>query len=107
MTIIMMQAPEIIPAPASHPKVMDMREEQNGDARSYSRQPIDGKVVVVTGASGGVGRALVRELGRRGCRVALLARGRDGLEAAKTEVEQLGGKALVLPADVANADQIE
>lgn len=78
-----------------------------GTRLTNSREPIDGKVVVVTGASGGVGRALVRELGRRGCRVGLIARGRDGLEAAKTEIEQLGGKALVLPADVANHQEVE
>jgi NAD(P)-dependent dehydrogenase (short-subunit alcohol dehydrogenase family) len=81
--------------------------EHNGQVHNHSRQAIDGKVVVVTGASGGVGRALVRELGRRGCRIGLLARGRDGLEAAKAEVQQLGGKALVLPTDVADADQVE
>src|SRR4051794_27266607 len=82
-------------------------QQQHQKVRSDSRQAIDGKVVVVTGASGGVGRALVRELGRRGCRVGLLARGTDGLEAAKTEVEQLGGRAVVLPTDVAQHEQIE
>ncbi len=65
------------------------------------------RVVVVTGASAGVGRATVRELGKRGAAVGLLARGRDGLEAAKAEVEQLGGEALVLSADVADAEAVE
>jgi NAD(P)-dependent dehydrogenase (short-subunit alcohol dehydrogenase family) len=65
------------------------------------------EVVVVTGASAGVGRALVREFARRGAWIGLLARGRDGLDAAKTEVEHAGGRALVLPTDVANPDAVE
>jgi NAD(P)-dependent dehydrogenase (short-subunit alcohol dehydrogenase family) len=66
-----------------------------------------GRVVVVTGATSGVGRAIVREFAGRGDSVALLARGRDGLEAAKGEVERAGGRALALPTDVAVADQVE
>jgi short-subunit dehydrogenase len=65
------------------------------------------KIVVITGASAGVGRAVVREFAQRGASVGLIARGRERLEAAKREVEQFGGKALVLQADVANADQVE
>ncbi|HYD75799.1 SDR family oxidoreductase [Ramlibacter sp.] len=64
-------------------------------------------VVVVTGASAGIGRAIAREFGRRGWRVALLARGADGLEAARREVQALGGQALVLPTDVADEQQVE
>ncbi|RKF12624.1 SDR family NAD(P)-dependent oxidoreductase [Roseovarius spongiae] len=67
---------------------------------------MDDSVVVVTGASAGVGRALVRALGARGARVALLARGPVGLEAAAAEVRDAGGEALVLPTDVADADQV-
>jgi short-subunit dehydrogenase len=63
--------------------------------------------IVITGASAGVGRALAREYGARGARVALIARGRDGLEAARREIESLGGQAIVCPADVANAADIE
>lgn len=65
------------------------------------------KVVVVTGASAGLGRAIVREFAKRGDNIGLIARGIDGLEAAKKEVESYGGKALVLPADVADADALE
>ena len=65
------------------------------------------RVVVITGASAGIGRAAARVFAREGAKIGLLARGVDGLEAAKEEVENLGGSALVLPADVANADQIE
>lgn len=60
-------------------------------------------VIVVTGASSGVGRATARLLGQRGASVGLLARGVDGLEAAAKEVEAAGGRALVLPVDVADA----
>src|SRR3954451_11800474 len=69
-----------------------------------SRAP---QVVAITGASAGVGRATVREFARHGARIGLLARGIDGLQAARSEVEELGSKALVIPTDVANADQVE
>ncbi|MBP7149006.1 MAG: SDR family oxidoreductase [Acidobacteria bacterium] len=65
------------------------------------------EVVVITGASAGVGRATAREFGRRGARVGLLARGVDGLEGARREVEEEGGEALVLPTDVADAGRVE
>jgi NAD(P)-dependent dehydrogenase (short-subunit alcohol dehydrogenase family) len=65
------------------------------------------KVVVITGASGGVGRAAARRFGADGARVALLARGRTGLEAAASEVERAGGQAMILSVDVADHDQVE
>jgi len=68
---------------------------------------MQGKVVVITGASSGVGRACAREFARRGARLGLIARGRDGLGAAKREVEELGGRALVVPLDVADAAAVE
>jgi short-subunit dehydrogenase len=63
--------------------------------------------VVITGASAGVGRATVRKFARHGAQIGLLARGIDGLKAAQREVEKLGGKALVIPTDVANAEEVE
>lgn len=69
--------------------------------------PSQPEVVVITGASAGVGRATVREFAKRGARIGLLARGRDGLEAARREVEEAGGRALVLAVDVANAGAVE
>jgi len=65
------------------------------------------EVVVITGASAGLGRATAREFGQRGAKVGLIARGVDGLEAAKREIESAGGRAVVLPLDVANADALE
>ena len=66
-----------------------------------------GQVVLITGSSAGIGRATAIEFARRGWRVALLARGADGLEGARAEVEEAGGQALVVPADVADQAQVE
>lgn len=65
------------------------------------------RVVVVTGASAGLGRSIVREFARKGADIALIARGIDGLEGAKREVEEAGGRALIFPIDVADADAVE
>ena len=65
------------------------------------------EVVVVTGASAGVGRAVAVEYGRHGARVALLARSRERLDAACREVEAAGGTALGLEVDVADAAAVE
>src|SRR5436305_3210345 len=63
--------------------------------------------VAITGASAGVGRATARKFGRSGGRVALLGRGRAGLEAARKGVEEFGAKELVVLVDVADAEQVE
>ncbi|OLE79048.1 MAG: short-chain dehydrogenase [Acidobacteria bacterium 13_1_20CM_2_65_9] len=76
-----------------------------GPAASAEKE--GGLIVVITGASAGVGRATVRAFAREGADIGLIARGVDGLDAARREVEAAGGRALVLPADVASADQIE
>lgn len=60
------------------------------------------EVVVVTGASAGVGRAVAREFARHGACLGLVARGRERLEATQREVEELGGRAVILAGDVAN-----
>ena len=71
---------------------------------SGNRKP---EVVVVTGASGGVGRAVAHAFAKRGAHIGLLARGEGGLDGARREVESFGGKALVLPTDVADHEQVE
>lgn len=64
-------------------------------------------VVVVTGASSGVGRAVARAYGARGARVALLARNTEALEACAREVRDAGGQALVCPVDVSQPDTVD
>jgi NAD(P)-dependent dehydrogenase (short-subunit alcohol dehydrogenase family) len=64
------------------------------------------QVVAVTGASGGIGRATAVAFGARGAKVALLARGTAGLEAAADEVRAAGGQALVVEVDVADSDAV-
>jgi NAD(P)-dependent dehydrogenase (short-subunit alcohol dehydrogenase family) len=68
---------------------------------------VKAQTVVVTGASAGVGRALARAYGQRGDRVALLARGTEGLQAAAEDVQDAGGTALPLEVDVADANAVE
>jgi NAD(P)-dependent dehydrogenase (short-subunit alcohol dehydrogenase family) len=68
---------------------------------------VRGSVVVVTGASAGVGRARAIAFARLGCAVGLLARGVDGLDGAKHDVQSAGGRALVVPTDVADPEQVE
>ncbi|MFL5518614.1 MAG: SDR family oxidoreductase [Gemmatimonadales bacterium] len=65
------------------------------------------RVVVVTGASAGLGRAIARMFGARGAVVGLIARGPDGLAAAEREIRDGGGRALALPADVADAAAVD
>lgn len=64
-------------------------------------------VVVITGASAGLGRSTARAFAQKGYDVSLLARGIDGLEGAKQEIESYGRKAIYFPTDVADADAIE
>lgn len=65
------------------------------------------QVIMITGASAGVGRATVREFAKRGAYIGLLARGQDGLDGALKEVDSLGGKGLIIPSDVSNPAEIE
>ncbi|MGI8552009.1 MAG: SDR family oxidoreductase, partial [Dehalococcoidia bacterium] len=70
-------------------------------------KPLAQQVIVVTGASSGVGRACVRAFGERGARLGLIARNEEALQHAAEEVRRAGGEALVLPLDVADAEAVE
>lgn len=65
------------------------------------------EVVVITGASAGVGRATVREFARHGARIGLIARDKNRLETARDEAQALGGDALVLPLDVSDPQAVD
>jgi NAD(P)-dependent dehydrogenase (short-subunit alcohol dehydrogenase family) len=64
-------------------------------------------VVVITGATSGIGRATARKFGEEGAHVGLLARGEDGLDATAEEIEESGGEALPIETDVAEYEQVE
>ena len=66
-----------------------------------------GKSAIMTGASGGIGRAVARAFAARGDKIALLARGKKGLEGVVRDVEDAGAIALAVPTDVADSDQVE
>ena len=71
------------------------------------KKEFNGKTIVITGASAGLGRAMVREFAKHGANVGLIARGIDGLKAANDEVEVLGGQSYIAQADVSNANEVE
>lgn len=86
----------------------------NDNGKSNCAASVDSKsertksqVVVITGASAGVGRATARAFAMKGARIGLIARGKDGLEGARADIESLGGTAIVLPCDVARSGQVE
>ena len=64
------------------------------------------RVVVITGATGGVGRATARAFADEGASIGLLARGEQGLAGVAKDVEERGGRALVVPTDTAHFDQV-
>jgi short-subunit dehydrogenase len=74
---------------------------------SDMKKDLKEKVVVITGASAGLGRALVRLFARQGAKIGLLARGTDGLEEARKEVEATGAKACAVATDVGNYEEVE
>ena len=70
------------------------------------KKPVPEQVILVTGASSGLGRAVARLAGQRGARVVVTARGADGLDACVREIESFGSEALAVPADCAVQDEV-
>jgi len=79
---------------------------RRADSGTVKNSPTS-QVIVITGASAGVGRATALQFARSGVCLGLIARGRAGLEAARAEVEERGARAIVLPADVADAGALD
>ena len=89
-----------------------MKIELNGDEAlievdENKRREGRPEVVVITGASAGLGRAIARRFAQDGAHIGLVARGRDGLEGAKRDVENLGGRAIIIEGDVADPETHE
>src|SRR6266542_5711213 len=78
----------------------------NGDDRIVARKRLSEQVVVVTGASSGLGRAIARGAGERGAKVVVTARNGEALDDAVREIEAFGGEALAVPADHAVQDEV-
>jgi len=68
---------------------------------------LHGKVALVTGGSRGIGRAIVHDLAKEGCRVAFSARGEETLRATEREVAALGAQVLAVQADMTNTEEVE
>jgi short-subunit dehydrogenase len=79
----------------------------NDEERVKAVNKLGGKVVVVTGASAGVGRAAARAFARAGADVGLVARGGDGLKGARAEIEEMGRRAIDVPTDVSKPEEVE
>src|SRR5919109_1105587 len=107
MTLIWSGAPrfDVMVCDAADRRMMfTMTSEKSPISNGAAGRP---SVVVITGASAGVGRATAIAFAQCGARIGLLARGRDGLEATRRDVESCGSQALVVPTDVADANQVE
>ena len=91
------------PIPSAYPNPRSGR----AFAKPHVMDRAEGRVVVITGASAGVGRAAAREFARAGDRLALIARGAEGLKAARLEAERLGAEAIDIQADVSDFEEVE
>ena len=84
-----------------------LRSVAMNSSNPHSPSPMNPPVVVVTGASAGLGRAIANEFARRGAKIGLIARDESALQQARREVESYGGQAIVLPLDVSEEDAVE
>ena len=74
---------------------------------SVAKKPLRQQVIVVTGASSGLGRAIARGAGERGAKVVVTARNQEALENCVAEIERAGSEALAVPGDVSDQDQVD
>ncbi len=81
--------------------LIEVNEENSAQASEKT------KVVVITGASAGLGRAIARRFAQDGAKIGLIARNLEGLQGAKNDVEKLGGKALIIQGDIADPETSE
>ena len=72
-----------------------------------AKKPLSEQVMIVTGASSGLGRAIARGAGERGAKVVVTARNEEALENCVTEIERAGSKALAVPGDVSDQAQVQ
>jgi len=84
-----------------------MKVKSNSDKELLEFDESKPEVVVITGASAGLGRAIVRRFALGGAHIGLVARNLDGLEGAKRDVEKFGGKAIIIQGDVADPETTE
>jgi NAD(P)-dependent dehydrogenase (short-subunit alcohol dehydrogenase family) len=95
----------------AHGEALHMHAERTGAGQAStavdSTRGLSGRVVVVTGASAGIGRATARAFARAGARVALLARNQERLDAACDDIRALGGEAMAIALDVADAEAVD
>ena len=96
-----------IPASMVYPRRVNYNCFTHFESQETDMHAGKSRTVVITGASAGVGRATAIAFARRGWRVGLIARGEVDLEGARAEVERAGAQAVALPADVANAQEVE
>ena len=72
-----------------------------------AKKPLSEQVMIVTGASSGLGRAIASGAGERGAKVVVTARNEEALENCVTEIERAGSKALAVPGDVSDHAQVQ
>lgn len=86
---------------------MELLQSNHCKIKQTNMKDFKGKTVVITGASAGLGRSMVREFAKHGANVGLIARGMDALQAANQEVIDLGGHPYIVQADVSIAEEVE
>src|SRR6266536_1602499 len=93
--------------PTGHePRIARLHRNPNGDDESVAKKRLSEQVVVVTGASSGLGRAIARGAGERGAKVVVTARNAEAVDDAVREIEAFGGEALAVPADHSVQDEV-